>query len=413
MNSHHLVERAQSPLAESSTIVVAGLRNAGKSTLINSLFGREVSIASPVPGTTTDPVSRKMELPSWGPVAIVDTPGLDDVGELGEKRVQKARARLASASAILFASPGHLPLGDVERGAFEELRRGGRPVLVVLTHADQGLHPDKSAWPEGCARFHLDARSGSKTKELVLAIAALAPAAEFEASPLEGLVSEGDHLLLVAPIDLAAPKGRLIQPQTETIRDALDRDCVVTVVKERELYDAYRSFTKRPKLVVTDSQAFSKAAADLDEDQSLTSFSILFARKKGELAPLLRGLSVLPRFSPSGRVFVFEACSHHRGADDIGSVKIPRLFGRLVNPKVPCSSVRSIPPDLGPEDLVILCGSCMATRAATLERMRIIESRGAALCNYGVFLAWANGLIPRALEPLPEYASLYAPLCLG
>lgn len=409
----------ESPLSESAAIVVVGVRNAGKSSLINALFGKDVAIVSAEPGTTTDPVTRKMELPGWGPVAFVDTAGIDDDGELGLKRVAKTEERLASCSAAVFATPGHRSPIPAETTLLERLRTCGKPFLVALTHADLPLDPEKArafGLPESGAKGsvppfavpvkRVDGRSGAGAAELRTAIAALADGGVVEPGPLEGVAREGDHFLLVAPIDLAAPKGRLIQPQTETIRDALDRDCMVTVVKERELYDAYRSFKARPRLVITDSQAFSKVAADIPEDQPLTSFSILFARKKGELDAFLSGLDALSRFPVDGRVFVMEACSHHRGADDIASVKIPRLFSRMVTPTARLETVRKIPDDLCASDLVIHCAACMMTGNSLKARMEKFRAAGVPVTNYGLFMAWANGLLPRAIEPFPEFAGV-------
>lgn len=418
--------KLESPVSESASIVVVGARNAGKSSLINALFEKDVAIVSAEPGTTTDPVLRKMELPGWGPVAFVDTAGIDDEGELGAKRVAKTEDRLASAAAVVFASPGHKKPLPAEVALLDRLRAGGRPFLVVLTHADLPLDADKAALvgysadagaavaavhagSSAPAVLRVNCLDGSGARELRAAVAALAAVGKVEPGPLDGLVREGDRVLLVAPIDLAAPKGRLIQPQVETIRDALDRDCAVTVVKERELYDAYRSFKEPPRLVVTDSQAFSKVAADIPEDQALTSFSILFARKKGELDAFLSGLDALRSFPADGRVFVMEACSHHRGADDIASVKIPRLFSRLVTPSAAFRTVRVLPEDLGPRDLVIHCGACMMTGNALSVRLEKLRKAGVPVTNYGLFLAWANGLLPRAVEPFPEYAGRFAP----
>uniref|UniRef100_A0A7C3EH43 [FeFe] hydrogenase H-cluster maturation GTPase HydF n=1 Tax=Gracilinema caldarium TaxID=215591 RepID=A0A7C3EH43_9SPIR len=402
----------QSPLSESASIVVVGLRNAGKSSLINTLFEKDVSIVSPVPGTTTDPVSRKMELPGWGPVAFVDTAGIDDEGDLGRKRLEKTEARLAAAAAHVFVSAGNRPPEPAEEALLGRLLSGSKPLVLAITHADMPIHHQKQVWLDSLAakgiRYVLvDNGSRQGGADLRRALSALAQQAVFEGGPLDGLVSEGDHILLVVPIDLAAPKGRLIQPQVETIRDALDKDCRLTIVKERELYDTYQSFRERPKLVITDSQVFSKVAADIDPDQSLTSFSILFARKKGELTTLVRGLRSLRRFKAGGRVFVMEACSHHRGADDIASVKIPRLFGRLVSPNARFHTVRQLPEDISPEDLVIHCAGCMMTGNAMQHRLKSLEAQGIPVTNYGLFLAWANGLLPRAIQMLPEFSALW------
>ncbi|AEJ20007.1 [FeFe] hydrogenase H-cluster maturation GTPase HydF [Gracilinema caldarium] len=402
----------QSPLSESASIVVVGLRNAGKSSLINTLFEKDVSIVSPVPGTTTDPVSRKMELPGWGPVAFVDTAGIDDEGDLGRKRLEKTESRLAVAAAYIFVTAGNRPPEPAEEALLNRLHGGGKPLVLAITHADIPINTHKQDWlnslsTRGIRHVLVDNSTRRGGADLRRSLSALAQQAVFEGGPLDGLVSEGDHLLLVVPIDLAAPKGRLIQPQVETIRNALDKDCRLTIVKERELYETYRSFRERPKLVITDSQVFSKVAADIDPDQRLTSFSILFARKKGELAALVRGLQSLTRFKAGGRVFVMEACSHHRGADDIASVKIPRLFGRLVTPHAHFQTVRQLPEDITPEDLVIHCAGCMMTGAAMQHRLKSLEAKGIPVTNYGLFLAWANGLLPRAIEMLPEFPALW------
>ena len=402
----------QSPLSESAAIVVVGLRNAGKSSLINILFEKDVSIVSAVPGTTTDPVTRKMELPAWGPVAFVDTAGIDDEGELGRKRLDKTESRLATAAAYVFVSAANRPPEPSEDALITRLLSDGKPLVLAITHADIPINRQKQVWidaltAKGVRHVLVDNSTRRGGAELRRILSTLAQHAVFEGGPLDGLVSEGDHLLLVVPIDLAAPKGRLIQPQVETIRDALDKDCRITVVKDRELYDTYRSFHHRPKLVITDSQVFSKVAADIEPDQSLTSFSILFARKKGELAALVRGLRSLTRFKEGGRVFVMEACSHHRGADDIASVKIPRLFGSLVSPHAQFQTVRQLPEDITPEDLVIHCAGCMMTGAAMQHRLRSLEAKGIPVTNYGLFLAWANGLLPRAIQMLPEFPVLW------
>ncbi len=232
---------------------------------------------------------------------------------------------------------------------------------------------------------------------------------EFEISPLEGLVNENDLVLLVTPIDLAAPKGRLILPQVETIRDALDKDCAVLIVKERELKLFYDSLKIKPKLVITDSQVFSKVAADIDPNQPLTSFSILFARKKGNLALFVEGLKALKNFPPYSKVMILEACAHHVQPDDIGTVKIPRLFRQLVQSNTEFEFMKELPEEskLKEFKLVIHCGGCMVTRKKMLSRLEFLRSHGIPSLNYGLFLAWANGLIPKAIESFPYEYSLY------
>jgi len=396
-------------LAESFHIVLIGVRNAGKSSLLNALFEKEVAIVSPAPGTTTDPVVRKMEISGLGPVAFVDTAGIDDEGDLGSARVGKTKSKLAQASIVLFVTPGNIPPQTKEKEMLTYLKNSRKPFLVVVTFGDYPLQEEKMEWLLGegiSSPLRVDNRSGRGAKEVREALSRLKELVVPEAGPLEGLVREGDTVLLVVPIDSAAPKGRLILPQVETIRDALDRNCRVVIVKEQELKAAYEMLKERPSLVITDSQAFRQVAQDIPEDQPLTSFSILFARKKGELTPYLEGLQSLEQLPPGARVLILEACSHHRQPDDIGSVKIPHLLRELVHPTIKVEQGRSIEGiDLSQYDLVIHCAACMMTRQAMLSRLEILKNAGISILNYGIFLAWANGLIPRALLPLPEYST--------
>ncbi|WP_041623515.1 [FeFe] hydrogenase H-cluster maturation GTPase HydF [Spirochaeta thermophila] len=395
------------PLAERTRIVLFGLRNAGKSSLMNAIFEKEVAIVSDQPGTTTDPVTRAYELIGAGPVAFTDTAGLDDEGPLGSIRIERAKKALAQADIALLVTPLTRPPHPLEDRLLEEVRRRGIPYLVAASFADQAPDPAKEAWLASLphVRVASPSREGVRTltSRLVHLVASLAP----EPTPLEGLVREGDLLVLVVPIDLAAPKGRLILPQVETLRDALDRDCAALVVKERELSLFFPRLPHRPRLVITDSQAFHKVAADIPPDQPLTSFSILFARKKGDLARYVRGLAALTAFPEGKRVLVVEACSHHRQPDDIATVKIPRLFHQLVDPAVPFDHARELPEDLSPYGLVIHCGGCMVTRRAVLARLDRLAEAGVPVTNYGLFLAWAHGLLPRALEPFPYEYELY------
>ena len=413
----------QTPLSERLRVVLAGPRNAGKSSLMNALFGREEALVSDVPGTTTDPVTRAYEIPGLGPAAITDTPGIDDEGRLGTERVRLALKRAVEADVRVLVTPVHRAPGAAEAALFREWFSGAgepasepvgasdseparirsdnpvKPAILVLTHADRDAHPEKRAWEESFGAVRTEAPSGRGVDSLVAALAAARP--EREAGPLEGLVNEGDLVLLVTPVDLAAPAGRLITPQVQTIRDALDRDAAALIVKERELRTQYRSLNKRPKLVVTDSQAFSKVAADIPEDQPLTSFSLLYARKKGDLSRFLLGLSAVSQCPAEPKVLILESCSHHRQADDIGTVKIPRLFRQMVRDDAEFSFERSLPDidALRKYDMVIHCGACRLTRGRMTVRLDRMEEAGVPVTNYGMFLAWANGLMPRALGP--------------
>ncbi len=395
----------QTPLSERLRVVFAGPRNAGKSSLMNALFGREVALVSDMPGTTTDPVTRAYEIPGLGPAAITDTPGIDDEGELGLERVRLAKQRAAEADLRVFVTPAHRGVGSAEAALFNDWfqqKSPEKPAILVLTHSDEDIHPDKAAWAEAHRAIHTEAPAGRGIDALVAALSTARP--EREAGPLEGLVKEGDLVLLVTPIDLAAPAGRLIGPQVQTIRDALDRDAAALIVKERELRSQYKALGRAPKLVVTDSQAFSKVAADIPEDQPLTSFSILFARKKGDLARFLEGLSAVAHCPESPRVLILESCSHHRQADDIGTVKIPRLFRQMVRDDAEFFFEKGLPDaeKLKTFDMVIHCGACRLTRGKMTLRLDHFADAGVPVTNYGMFLAWANGVMPRALEPFDE-----------
>jgi [FeFe] hydrogenase H-cluster maturation GTPase HydF len=395
------------PLAERLKIVLFGLRNAGKSSLLNALMAADVAIVSHTPGTTTDPVTRPFELGALGPVAITDTAGLDDEGDLGALRVEKSLERLRLADIPVLVTRADTPLTDAERRAVDQIRPLKPALTVVLTHADRGLDAGKDAWARQIGAVAVENPTRKGIEDLRRFLEKRGARAEREASPLEGLVSEGDFLVLVTPIDLAAPKGRLILPQVETIRDVLDKDCACLVVKERELFGFYQVLNRRPQLVVCDSQAFAKVAADIPADQMLTSFSILFARKKGDLSVYVRGVKALDRMPPDARVLVLESCAHHQQADDIGTVKIPRLFRQLVQPRAEFVHLRQLPPDdeLARFHLVINCAGCMVSRNAILDRLETLDRLNIPVVNYGLFLAWVNGLLPRALEPFPaEYA---------
>jgi [FeFe] hydrogenase H-cluster maturation GTPase HydF len=394
------------PLAEQVRIVLAGDRNSGKSSLMNNLFGKEISIVTDRPGTTTDPVTKSFELGPLGPVAFSDTAGLDDDepdGAIGAHRRRRTEELLREAHLVLLVTPGDRPLSLSEKALLEAIRGSGRPVVAALTFADRPTDASKVEALRDLPHAAVDNLSGRGVTELRKLLIRVAEGIDPEMTPVEGLVQEGDLVLLVIPIDLAAPKGRLILPQVETIRDLLDRDCGVLMVKERELYEFYRALPRRPKLVICDSQVFSKVAADVDADQPLTSFSILFGRKKGDLAAYVRGVRALGQVPPGARILVLESCSHHRQADDIGTVKIPRLFKQLVQQDAHFSFARELPPDEELKEffMVINCAGCMASRLKIMHRLHTMQRLGVHTLNYGLFLAWANGLLPRALEPFP------------
>jgi len=410
------------PLAELTRIVLAGIRNAGKSSLMNNLFGKDISIISATPGTTTDPVTRKIELGKLGMCAVTDTAGLDDEGTLGSQRMEKAVERLDTADLVLFVSPGDKPPAAKELELLGILKERKIPYIGVLTFADRQADDRKKLFfpAEKCISMDntkTDTQAGTaagqspagspQLSRLLQKMEAMEKEISREPTPVEGIVQENDLVLLVTPVDLAAPAGRLILPQVETIRDLLDHDCAALIVKERELYSTYTSLGRRPDLVITDSQAFHKVAADIPEDQKLTSFSILFARKKGNPEYFIKSLKALASFPEEGKVLVMEACSHHRQADDLGTVKIPRLFRQLAASRAQFTFTREMPEHPADYDLVIQCAGCMVTQKVMNSKIDIFRDAGVPVINYGLFLAWANGLLPRALEPFPGLADIY------
>ncbi len=399
------------PVSEQIRIVFFGLRNTGKSSLMNNLFEREVSIVSEYAGTTTDPVTKSMELKGLGPVAVSDTGGLDDTGDLGALRVKKSLETLKIADIPVLVTRADKSPSREEDEVINALKNAGNKCIIAVTFADAPFLRDKREWlgKRGFSYILIDNKNKKGIDEFRQGLIKDARVIVREITPVEGLVRENDLVILVTPIDLAAPRGRLILPQVETIRDLLDRDCAALVVKERELLYFYKGLKKRPALVVTDSQVFNKVAADIPEDQPLTSFSILFARKKWDLSYFIKSLNALKDFPRNGKVLIFEACSHHRQADDIGTVKIPRLFRQLIQSKTEFELVHKMPEEdvLKNYSLVIACGGCMETRNSLMAQMDMLKNNGIKAVNYGLFLAYVNGLLPRAIEPFPYEHDLY------
>ncbi|MEW5953856.1 MAG: [FeFe] hydrogenase H-cluster maturation GTPase HydF [Bacillota bacterium] len=390
-------------------IALFGRRNAGKSSLINALTGQDLAIVSPVAGTTTDPVYKSMEILPIGPVVLIDTAGLDDRGELGEKRVAKSLAVLAKADLALLVVDHRLGPGEIERQLIESARQKNLPLLIVLNKTD--LPPDPGADPEplpDLPRVSVSALTGQGLNELKQAMIKLAPK-DWTGTAIAGdLVPPGETALLVTPIDLAAPRGRLILPQVQTIRDLLDHDCLTMVVKERELKVALSGLKKPPALVITDSQVFLKVDADTPPRVPLTSFSILFARYKGDLATLVAGVLAVEDLQPGDRVLISEACTHHRVADDIGTVKIPRWLRQAVGGELhfEWSAGLAMPENLGRFQLIVHCGACMINRREMLSRIMAARAAGAPIVNYGVLIAYLHGILPRALAPFPGARAL-------
>jgi len=390
-------------------IGLLGRRNAGKSSLINALAGQQVALVSPVPGTTTDPVNRPMELLPLGPVVLVDTAGLDDEGELGELRVARTREVLDKLEMAVLAVPAGTEPDGLEEALIADLKAQGIVTVGAVTKAD--LDPEGAAAQAAA----LTARFGVPFVAVESSTPGVAPLRKLlvEKAPvttetplLSDLVGPGEIVLLVVPIDLGAPKGRLILPQVEAIRDCLDRDAIPMVVKERELKAALASLNRPPALVVTDSQAFLKVDADVPPEIPMTSFSILMARHKGDLAALVEGARAIDALKPGDKVLIAETCTHHQQADDIGTVKIPRWLRNYVGAdlQIDWSHGKEFPANLSEYKLVIHCGGCMINRQLMMTRIRKAQAAGVPIVNYGVCIAFLQGILPRALRPFREVA---------
>ena len=396
----------QTPRGSRLHIAIFGRRNAGKSSLINALTNQNIAIVSDVPGTTTDPVYKSMEILPIGPVVIIDTAGIDDVGELGKMRIEKAYNVLAKTDLLLLVIDPSKEVGSHEQELIKKAKENKVSVIGVLNKID--LFPQASQ-EELSANLDIPVISVSALNrkgidELKMSMIRLAPKDWMSTTIIGDLISPGDTVVLVVPIDLAAPKGRLILPQVQTIRDILDNDAMALVVKERELKAAIGNLKNNPRLVVTDSQAFLKVAADTPPDVPMTSFSILFARHKGNLNSLVEGAKAVENLVPGDKVLIAEACTHHRVEDDIGTVKIPRWLRQVVGGPLDFKWVsgHELPPDIQDYKLIIHCGACMINRKEMLHRLMMAQQAGVPMVNYGVLIAYVLGILRRALAPFPH-----------
>lgn len=389
-----------------------GRRNVGKSSLLNALTRQTVSIVSDIAGTTTDPVEKPMELLPVGPVLFIDTAGIDDVGALGEMRVQKTRQVFDRTDVgVVVAVAGEW--GDFEEAILTELRERKIPVIVVFNKTDVARTDAVQESRLKELQVHCVAASavrGEGILELREALVRSAPEEFINAPAIIGdLVPSGEMAVLVIPIDLEAPKGRLILPQVQSIRDLLDNDAYCMVVKERELRDALERLKRPPALVVTDSQAFLKVAGDTPDDVPMTSFSILFARFKGDLVAFVRGALAIESLAPGDKVLICESCSHHPIGEDIGRVKLPRWLRQYVGGRLEFTHVQGhdFPDDLASYRLVIHCGACMWNRREMLSRIIRCQQAGVPMTNYGLAIAYSLGIFERALRPFPAALEAY------
>jgi [FeFe] hydrogenase H-cluster maturation GTPase HydF len=389
-----------------------GRRNVGKSSLLNAITRQQVSIVSEVAGTTTDPVEKPMELLPLGPVLFIDTAGIDEEGSLGALRVEKTRQALERTEiAVLVAESG--VWGDFEEGLLTDFAAQKTPAVVVFNKCDvsapnedlvERLRADKLRVVQASAV------TGQGLSELREALLDLAPADFIDSPAIAGdLVGAGELAVLVVPIDKEAPKGRLILPQVQTIRDLLDSDSICMVVKERELRSALDRLKIPPRLVVTDSQAFLKVSADTPPEVPLTSFSILMARFKGDLAAQVEGTLAVEKLRSGDRVLIAEACTHHPIGEDIGRVKIPRWLTQYTGVKLDFVNMqgRDFPADLAGYKLVIHCGACMWNRRQMLSRILQCQHAGVPITNYGLTIAYSLGIFQRALAPFPAAMARY------
>lgn len=382
------------------TIGLLGRRNAGKSSMVNALARQPVSIVSEVPGTTTDPVERAMELLPLGPVLFVDTAGIDDDAEVvGQLRAETTRKVMKGCDlALLVYEQG--TWGEVERDLLADLEREAIPAVVVANKID--LAGDEAAASDFDQAVRVSATERTGMSELLQAIIDAAPESLLEDPPLaRDLVKPGDTVVLVVPIDKEAPKGRLILPQVQTARDLLDGGALPYLVRDTELAAALASLKEPPALVITDSQVFHQVAEIVPEDVPLTGFSVIMARAKGDIHAQAAALQALAQLSEDAHVLIAEACTHHPISEDIGTVKIPRLLRKALGEGITIDHVqgKDFPSDLSSYDLVIHCGACMFSRRAMLSRIQSCERAGVPIANYGMVLAYFAGIAKRALAP--------------
>ena len=403
----------QTPASERVHISFFGKRNAGKSSVINAVTGQDLSIVSSVMGTTTDPVYKTMELLPLGPVMIIDTPGIDDEGELGALRVRKSYQVLNKTDIAILVIDSTIGKTEEEFALIHRFHKKKIPYLVVYNKIDllsneeikdlaMSVRPDEVL---------VSASSNMNIYELKEKIASLKPEDTHKYPLIQDLIDPLDLVILVVPIDKAAPKGRLILPQQQTIRDILERGALSLVVRDTELKDTLEHFRAqgiRPRLVVTDSQAFARVSRDTPEDITLTSFSILFARYKGELETQLKGVSSLSSLEDGDRILISEGCTHHRQCGDIGTSKIPDWIRNYTGkkPVFEFTSGTEFPEDVSSYKMVVHCGGCMLNEREMKYRIACCQDQGVPITNYGILIAQVTGILKRSLGPFPEMQKL-------
>ena len=384
------------PLSERLHIGIFGRRNAGKSSIINAMTGQDLAIVSDVAGTTTDPVQKAMELLPLGPVVMIDTPGLDDVGDLGKMRVEKAYQVLQKTDIALIVIDAFIGKTAEDTAIFAEIQKRNIPYLIVKNKADLKRERD------GENEISVSAKTGENIPALRERIAALAPQAAKTQRIIGDLLEPNDFVILVVPIDSAAPKGRLILPQQQTIRDILEAGAIAVATRDFELAQTLASLGKRPRLVITDSQIFGKVSQIVPKEMPLTSFSILMARYKGNLEQNIKGARALKQLQDGDVVLISEGCTHHRQCEDIGTVKLPRWIEEYTGKKLQFqfTSGGEFPGDLSSYALIVHCGGCMLNEKEMQHRLAVAREQGTHMTNYGICIADIHGILERSIAPL-------------
>jgi [FeFe] hydrogenase H-cluster maturation GTPase HydF len=395
------------PQANRAHIAFFGQRNTGKSSLLNAVTGQDLAIVSDKKGTTTDPVYKTMELLPLGPVVVIDTPGMDDEGELGALRIKKAKQVLNKTDVAVLVADAPLGLTPVDKELLALFREREINYIIAFNKSDLLDVKSGEVFSAEIPRENqilVSAKNRENITALKERIALLGQSDEPKFRIVADLINPGDFTVLVTPIDTAAPKGRLILPQQQVIRDVLEADAIAVVVKEFELKEALEHLGKKPTLVVTDSQAFAKVSAETPADIPLTSFSILFARYKGALAQAVRGVAVLDRLEHGDAVLIAEGCTHHRQCDDIGTVKLPRWIKSYTGKEIDFAftSGGEFPEDLSAYKLIVHCGACMLNEREMKHRLRCAADQGIPITNYGIAIAHTQGILKRSVSMFPH-----------
>ena len=391
------------PKGERLHIAIFGKRNAGKSSLINALTKQDVALVSDLPGTTTDPVYKAMEILPLGPVVLIDTAGLDDEGQLGLLRVEKSKAVLNKTDLAILVIDGQSELTEFDVKIFQEIKAKNIPIVVVVNKIDlqKRIMPHSLVEQLGNDVVEVSTVTGAGIELLKGLLIKNTPEKWGEETLVGDIVKADDNVVLVVPIDSAAPKGRLILPQVQVLREILDNDANAIIAKENKLKEALANLKRPPSLVITDSQVFGEIESIVPEAIPFTSFSILFARYKGDLTTYINGVKALEKLAKNDKILIAEGCTHHRQKDDIGTVKIPKWLKEYTGVDLTFDWVSGgqYPANLAEYKLIIHCGACMLNRREVLYRNSIAKEQNVPIVNYGILIAYLKGILPRVIKP--------------